>query len=114
MAQSHETVPNTITMAQSHETVPNSTITMAQSNENKSPKFTESQDAAGIVGSVEINKSHDAFISIYTDGIPTWHCTNKASTTCNSNHFEDICKLSSFQWAWDEIPSKTIVSEWGL
>ncbi|KAK1571146.1 hypothetical protein Q3G72_012512 [Acer saccharum] len=153
MAQSHETVPNTITMAQSHETVPNSTITMAQSHENISSKITESHDAAGIVGSVlEINKSHDvittsfeemleqslqgfgwaiffqvilialssffdsgqAFISIYTDGIPTWHCTNNASTTCNSKQSADICKLHTSEWAWDEIPSKTIVSEWGL
>ncbi|KAH7547977.1 hypothetical protein JRO89_XS14G0046600 [Xanthoceras sorbifolium] len=47
------------------------------------------------------------------DVIPTWHCSStNNSTACNSNF--DICKLFKSEWAWDENPSKTIVSEWDL
>ncbi|KAK3232361.1 hypothetical protein Dsin_004242 [Dipteronia sinensis] len=66
-----------------------------------------------LIGLAGFFDSQQAFISIYADAIPTWHCTNNGSTTCNSKH-SDICKLHASEWAWDEIPSKTIISEWGL
>ncbi|KAI9157351.1 hypothetical protein LWI28_021122 [Acer negundo] len=66
-----------------------------------------------LIGLAGFFDSQQAFISIYADAIPTWHCTNNGSTTCDSKH-SDICELHASEWAWDEIPSKTIISEWGL
>ncbi|KAK0592444.1 hypothetical protein LWI29_019269 [Acer saccharum] len=67
-----------------------------------------------LIGLPSLFDSQQSFISIYTDAISTWHCINNSSTTCNSKRFADICKLPTSEWAWDEIPSETIVSEWGL
>ncbi|KAK3232370.1 hypothetical protein Dsin_004251 [Dipteronia sinensis] len=67
-----------------------------------------------LIGLPSVFDSMQSFISIYTDAIPTWHCINNGSTTCSSKRFADICKLPNSEWAWDEIPSQTIVSEWGL
>ncbi|KAI9156143.1 hypothetical protein LWI28_001258 [Acer negundo] len=140
MAQSHETVPNcTITMAQSHENISpkiteshgaagivGSVLEINKSHDVITTSFEEmfEQSLQGfgwamffqviLIALSAFFDSEQAFISIYTDGIPTWHCTNNASTTCNSKQSVDICKLHTSEWAWDEIPSKTIVSEWGL
>ena len=67
-----------------------------------------------LVGLSAFFDSQQSFISIYTDAIPTWHCINNGSITCNSKHSTDICKLPTSEWAWDEIPTKTIISGWGL
>ncbi|KAK3232374.1 hypothetical protein Dsin_004255 [Dipteronia sinensis] len=67
-----------------------------------------------LIGLPSVFDSQQSFISIYTDAIPTWHCINNGSTVCNSKRFADICKLPTSDLVWDEIPSKTIVSEWGL
>ncbi|KAL6198758.1 hypothetical protein ACLB2K_028547 [Fragaria x ananassa] len=51
------------------------------------------------------------FISVYTDATPTWHCSSD-TTTCNTS--SDICDLSTSDWAWDSVSSKTIISDWNL
>ncbi|KAK0593194.1 hypothetical protein LWI29_032650 [Acer saccharum] len=64
-----------------------------------------------LVGLSAFFDSQQSFISIYTDAIPTWHCINNGSIC---KHSTDICKLPTSEWAWDEIPTKSIISEWGL
>ncbi|XP_058734741.1 organic cation/carnitine transporter 3-like [Vicia villosa] len=54
--------------------------------------------------------AQQAFITIYTDDYPTWHCTN--STLCNSN--SDICKIPKSSWSWDGPSQKTIISQFHL
>ncbi|KAL5746652.1 hypothetical protein ACOSP7_027798 [Xanthoceras sorbifolium] len=64
-----------------------------------------------LVSLASIFDSQQSFISVYTDGEPTWHCIN--NTTCNSIS-SNICELPRSDWAWDGTASKTIISEWGL
>ncbi|KAL5813331.1 hypothetical protein ACOSQ3_028281 [Xanthoceras sorbifolium] len=68
-----------------------------------------------LVSLASIFDSQQAFLSVYTDAQPTWHCTNNntTTTTCDSRR-SNICKLPKSDWAWDGFASKTIVSEWGL
>ncbi|KAI4323276.1 hypothetical protein L6164_022896 [Bauhinia variegata] len=54
--------------------------------------------------------SQQAFIGIYSDANPTWHCTN--STICSLD--SDICKLPKSAWSWDGPSSMSIISQWGL
>ncbi|XP_054816572.1 organic cation/carnitine transporter 3-like [Prosopis cineraria] len=56
--------------------------------------------------------AQQSFITIYTDAHPRWHCTTSNLTSCSSD--SDICKLPRSSWAWDEISSKTIISQWSL
>ncbi|XWS27636.1 hypothetical protein CRYUN_Cryun26dG0134800 [Craigia yunnanensis] len=54
--------------------------------------------------------AQQTFISVFTDAVPTWHCTD--NDTCNSN--SDICSLTRGSWSWDAPSDRTIVSEWDL
>ncbi|XP_021299522.1 organic cation/carnitine transporter 2-like [Herrania umbratica] len=54
--------------------------------------------------------AQQTFISVFTDAVPTWHCTD--DTTCSSNLH--ICSLSRSSWSWDGPSDRTIVSEWSL
>ncbi|KAJ7949017.1 Organic cation/carnitine transporter [Quillaja saponaria] len=65
-----------------------------------------------LVSFFAIFDAQQSFISIYTDALPTWYCTNH-DTSCNSGS-SDICKLPKSSWAWDANSSQTIISEWGL
>ncbi|KAK0595909.1 hypothetical protein LWI29_010998 [Acer saccharum] len=63
-----------------------------------------------LVSLASIFDSQQAFLSVYTDAEPTWHCINNCDSS-NSN----ICSLpADSEWTWDGIASKTIISEWGL
>ncbi|KAF8025209.1 LOW QUALITY PROTEIN: hypothetical protein BT93_F2142 [Corymbia citriodora subsp. variegata] len=53
-----------------------------------------------------------ACISDSTDAETTWHCTDRANTTCDSS--SNVCYLSDGSWAWDGPAYKSIVSEWAL
>lgn len=67
-----------------------------------------------IVSFVWIFDSQQAFISIFTDAQPTWHCVppvdGNANNSCNSN----ICLLPKSSWSWDLPLHTSIVSEWSL
>ncbi|KAI4323280.1 hypothetical protein L6164_022899 [Bauhinia variegata] len=54
--------------------------------------------------------SQQAFIGIYSEANPTWHCTN--CTICSLD--SDICKLPKSAWSWDGPSSMSIISQWGL
>ncbi|XP_058734735.1 organic cation/carnitine transporter 3-like [Vicia villosa] len=54
--------------------------------------------------------AQQAFIAIYTDDYPTWHCTN--STMCNSD--SNICDIPKSSWSWDGPSHKTVISHWNL
>ncbi|KAK2647041.1 hypothetical protein Ddye_022236 [Dipteronia dyeriana] len=105
MAQSHETVPNiTITLAQSHENISpeiteshdaagivGSVFEINKSHVVMTTSFEEmiEQNLQGfgwamffqviLIALSAFFYSEQAFISIYTDGIPTCHCINNAS-----------------------------------
>ncbi|XP_057521003.1 organic cation/carnitine transporter 3-like [Amaranthus tricolor] len=51
--------------------------------------------------------AQQAFISIFTDTEPSWHCT---TGSCG----DDICSLKGQTWAWDAPLETSIISEWGL
>ncbi|TXG49600.1 hypothetical protein EZV62_025475 [Acer yangbiense] len=127
MAQSHENIPPKIT--ESHDDAPGTVASALEINESHdviTSSFEEmlERNLQGfgwamffqviLIALSAFFDSQQTFISNYTDGIPAWHCTNNARTTCNPKQSADICKLHTSEWAWDEIPSKTIVSEWGL
>ncbi|TXG49581.1 hypothetical protein EZV62_025456 [Acer yangbiense] len=126
MAQSHENISTKITESHDAAGIVGSVLEINKSHDVITTSFEEmlEQSLQGfgwaiffqviLIALSAFFDSEQAFISIYTDGIPTWHCTNNASKTCNSKQSADICKLHTSEWAWDEIPSKTIVSEWGL
>ena len=67
-----------------------------------------------IVSFVWIFDSQQAFISIFTDAQPKWHCVStlngNANTSCNS----DICLLPKSSWSWDLPLQTSIISEWSL
>lgn len=69
-----------------------------------------------IVSFVWIFDSQQAFISIFTDRQPTWHCVplpqldGTANNSCNSH----LCLLPKSSWAWDLPRHTSIVSEWSL
>ncbi|KAJ0100536.1 hypothetical protein Patl1_19800 [Pistacia atlantica] len=53
--------------------------------------------------------AQQAFISVFTDVEPKWHCVN---SSCDS--FSNICELPKTSWSWDLPLHSSIVSEWGL
>ncbi|KAK8651679.1 hypothetical protein V6N13_141267 [Hibiscus sabdariffa] len=53
--------------------------------------------------------TQQAFISVFTDAQPTWHCTDES--VCNS--FSHICQLPKSAWSWDWPAHTSIISEWG-
>ncbi|XP_009795682.1 organic cation/carnitine transporter 3-like [Nicotiana sylvestris] len=57
-------------------------------------------------------EAQQTFITIFTDAIPTWHCTQLNNTNCNS--MSNICQLSTNEWNWDKPIYTSIVSEWSL
>ncbi|KAJ8761734.1 hypothetical protein K2173_004543 [Erythroxylum novogranatense] len=59
--------------------------------------------------------SQQAFISVFTDAEPTWHCTQfpgNHSSSCTS--VSNICQLPANAWAWDRPVFSSFISEWGL
>ncbi|KAJ8761723.1 hypothetical protein K2173_004532 [Erythroxylum novogranatense] len=61
--------------------------------------------------------SQQAFISVFTDAEPTWHCTqfpgnHSSSSSCIS--VSNICQLPANAWAWDRPVYSSFISEWGL
>ncbi|XVF81036.1 hypothetical protein PTKIN_Ptkin15bG0124300 [Pterospermum kingtungense] len=54
--------------------------------------------------------AQQTFISVFTDAVPTWHCTD--NVTCDSS--SDICSLPRSSWSWDGLSDSTIISEWSL
>ncbi|KAK0591853.1 hypothetical protein LWI29_009227 [Acer saccharum] len=57
-----------------------------------------------LIGLAGFFDSQQAFISIYADAIPTWHCTNNGSTTCDSKH-SDICQKLKMMQITLSLPS---------
>ncbi|MCD9643462.1 hypothetical protein HAX54_030969 [Datura stramonium] len=58
-------------------------------------------------------EAQQTFITIFTDAIPSWHCTQiSTNTSCNSK--SNVCQLSSKEWTWDKPIYTSIVSEWSL
>ncbi|KAL4341946.1 hypothetical protein GQ457_08G008250 [Hibiscus cannabinus] len=53
--------------------------------------------------------AQQTFISIFTDAVPSWHCTD--GSVCNS--FSNICQLPKDAWSWDWPAHTSIISEWG-
>ncbi|KAK8545822.1 hypothetical protein V6N13_067085 [Hibiscus sabdariffa] len=53
--------------------------------------------------------AQQTFISIFTDAVPSWHCTDES--VCNS--FSNICQLPKDAWSWDWPAYTSIISEWG-
>ncbi|KAM7250550.1 hypothetical protein ACFE04_022433 [Oxalis oulophora] len=51
--------------------------------------------------------AQQAFISIFTDIQPSWHCTTNI-------HCNNICELKKDSWAWDLSKSTSIISDWDL
>ncbi|PON79819.1 Major facilitator, sugar transporter-like [Parasponia andersonii] len=59
--------------------------------------------------------ARQAFISVFADAEPTWHCsssTGLGDESCNS--VSDICHLPRDSWAWDLPKHTSTVSEWPL
>lgn len=54
--------------------------------------------------------AQQSFISVFTDALPTWHCTNDSSCQVNKN----ICDLPKDSWRWDLPAFTSIVSDWSL
>ncbi|KAJ4705749.1 Organic cation/carnitine transporter [Melia azedarach] len=54
--------------------------------------------------------AQQAFISVFTDALPLWHCTN--NTTCKST--SKICEIPRSSWSWDGSASQSIISDWNL
>ncbi|TXG49594.1 hypothetical protein EZV62_025469 [Acer yangbiense] len=105
---------------------------MAQSHDvsHESTTTTESHDADALADSwPQSESSKDISVTLDVDQSQLQHDDDHATTTSFEEMLErnlegfgrvmffqhsDICKLHASEWAWDEIPSKTIISEWGL
>ncbi|XP_059277732.1 organic cation/carnitine transporter 3-like [Lycium ferocissimum] len=57
-------------------------------------------------------EAQQTFITIFTDAIPSWHCTTLNNTSCNPK--SNVCQLSYTEWNWDKPMYTSIVSEWSL
>lgn len=57
-------------------------------------------------------EAQQTFITIFTDVIPSWHCTQLNNTSCNSK--SNVCQLSLTEWNWDKPIYTSILSEWSL
>lgn len=64
-----------------------------------------------IVSLVWIFDSQQAFISIFTDAQPSWHCVPPLDVNASNSN---ICLLPKNSWSWDLPPHTSIVSEWSL
>lgn len=73
--------------------------------------------------------AQQTFISIFTDALPSWHCTNEQivgsrlqldptigfQNICNSaTSFSDVCNLPKGSWAWDGPTQASMISEWAM
>ncbi|KAK7256999.1 hypothetical protein RIF29_30653 [Crotalaria pallida] len=52
--------------------------------------------------------AQQAFITVFTDAQPLWHCTSSSCTTTT------MCNLPKYSWAWDGPTQASIISEWNL
>ncbi|KAG5051842.1 Organic cation/carnitine transporter 3 [Glycine soja] len=51
-----------------------------------------------------------AFITIFTDAHPSWHCIDNPCNSATTN----MCTLPKYSWAWDGPTHASIISEFGL
>uniref|UniRef100_A0A7N0SVV5 Major facilitator superfamily (MFS) profile domain-containing protein n=1 Tax=Kalanchoe fedtschenkoi TaxID=63787 RepID=A0A7N0SVV5_KALFE len=66
-----------------------------------------------LVSMAWIFDAQQTFISVFTDAVPSWHCT-AAESIC-SPALSSLCSIPRDSWAWDYLPAHTsIVSEWEL
>ncbi|KAB2636943.1 organic cation/carnitine transporter 3-like [Pyrus ussuriensis x Pyrus communis] len=65
-----------------------------------------------LVSLASLFDGQQTFISVYTDAIPTWHCSTTTTTSCTTN--SNICDLADSDWSWDSTSSTTIISDWSL
>ncbi|KAG4392582.1 hypothetical protein AAZX31_04G156600 [Glycine max] len=56
--------------------------------------------------------AQQTFISVFTDALPEWHCTERGANACKTA--TTVCSLPKGSWAWDVPTQASIVSEWGL
>ncbi|XP_015059965.1 organic cation/carnitine transporter 3-like [Solanum pennellii] len=55
--------------------------------------------------------AQQSFISVFTDALPTWHCTNNSSS-CQVD--KNICDVPKDTWQFDLPTYTSIVSDWSL
>lgn len=67
-----------------------------------------------IVSFVWIFDAQQAFISIFTDAQPTWHCVPPLDGNPNNWCDSDICLLPKNSWSWDLPLNTSFISEWSL
>ncbi|PHT57729.1 hypothetical protein CQW23_00092 [Capsicum baccatum] len=65
-----------------------------------------------LVSMASFFEAQQTFITIFTDAIPSWHCTQLNNTSCDSK--SNVCQLSLTEWDWDKPVYASIVSEWSL
>ncbi|KAB2636945.1 organic cation/carnitine transporter 3-like [Pyrus ussuriensis x Pyrus communis] len=58
--------------------------------------------------------AQQTFIAVFTDSVPTWHCTHLTELPNSCNSASNICQLPQNAWAWDRAKHTSIISEWGL
>ncbi|XP_020234582.1 organic cation/carnitine transporter 3 [Cajanus cajan] len=63
-----------------------------------------------IVSFAWVFDAQQTFITVFTDALPPWHCTNDACTEASAN----LCDLPRGSWAWTGPLHASTVSEWGL
>ncbi|XAR67239.1 hypothetical protein NMG60_11001918 [Bertholletia excelsa] len=66
---------------------------------------------AAFVSLAWVFDAQQTFISVFTDALPSWHCTTPTSCTTAD---ADICRFPPNAWAWDMPTHTSIVSEWSL
>ncbi|XAR67241.1 hypothetical protein NMG60_11001921 [Bertholletia excelsa] len=66
---------------------------------------------AAFVSLAWVFDAQQAFISVFTDALPSWHCTTPTSCTTAD---ADICLFPPNAWAWDMPIHTSTVSEWSL
>ncbi|KAM1004137.1 hypothetical protein ACFX13_004437 [Malus domestica] len=58
--------------------------------------------------------AQQTFITVFTDAVPTWHCTLLTEQPNSCNSASNICQLPQNAWAWDRAKHTSIISEWNL
>lgn len=67
-----------------------------------------------LVSLASLFDGQQTFISVYTDAVPSWHCSTATTSSSSCTTSSSICDLPSSDWSWDAISSHTIVSDWDL
>jgi len=62
--------------------------------------------------------AQQTFITVFTDALPSWHCTGENIDILNgcysTTSFNDVCKFPKGSWAWDGPAQASIISEWAM